>query len=373
MSAITRLAFLTLVAVFGCAGVETCALAAGPAATSSGPTVGPVLENGSVALVFDRGSGSLVALRNKLAGETYSIRDDRFCITAEEFQIEQLAAKLVSVELQAESWKAKYEVGPLRAEVVYMLGGGHSFAQKRITLRVGRDCRLKKILVSRLAFSAPDLEIVRYRYPQFGRSPGTEPISTFFGRTPRGGFCTGLEMPFDASSLEDRQVALAYAPSLKIKAGEELACARRISACTGGRRQTTSLRQIRPCGVQASPCRRAQKRSCLCPRNPKRWWRRPQSGSQGSPRLAPAGQGGRLGAHPRRSGPGVPVQPQPAAAFRLVRVERAVHRLEERRPVRGLAGISPIEPADRSGAQSKRRVAGAAGKRSGVANRKNGQ
>ncbi|MGO8745039.1 MAG: hypothetical protein ACLQNE_03525 [Thermoguttaceae bacterium] len=225
MSAITRLAFLTLVAVFGCAGVETCALAAGPAATSSGPTVGPVLENGSVALVFDRGSGSLVALRNKLAGETYSIRDDRFCITAEEFQIEQLAAKLVSVELQAESWKAKYEVGPLRAEVVYMLGGGHSFAQKRITLRVGRDCRLKKILVSRLAFSAPDLEIVRYRYPQFGRSPGTEPISTFFGRTPRGGFCTGLEMPFDASSLEDRQVALAYAPSLKIKAGEELACA----------------------------------------------------------------------------------------------------------------------------------------------------
>ena len=73
--------------------------------------MGPVLENGSVALVFDRGSGSLRYMRNKLAGETYSIRDDRFCITAEEFQIEQLAAKLVSVELQAESWKAKYRSG----------------------------------------------------------------------------------------------------------------------------------------------------------------------------------------------------------------------------------------------------------------------
>ena len=224
MSATTRLAFLAFVAIFGCAGIQTCALSAGPAATSSGPTVGPVLENGSVALFFDRDSGSLVALRNKIAGETYSIRDDRFCITAEEFQIDQLAAKLVSVELQAGSWKAKYEAGPLRAEVVYMLAAGHAFAQKRITLRVGRDCRLRKILVSRPAFSAPDLEIVRYRYPQFGRPPGAEPISTFFGRTPRGGFFTGLEMPFDASSLDGRQVVLAYAPSLKVKAGEELAC-----------------------------------------------------------------------------------------------------------------------------------------------------
>lgn len=212
MNATTRLVlFLSAAAAAVCP--ETRSLAADP-----------VLENSCVALVFDRASGTLVALTNKLASEAYAIRGDNFGVFAEEFQIEPATAKLVSAEMETGAWRAKYEAGPLRIEAVYTLGAGHAFAQKRMSLRFSRECRLKRILVSRPAFFAPGLEIVRYRYPQFGRPVGTEPISTFFGRTPRGGFFTGLEMPFDASVAEDRQVALAYQPSLKIKAGEELVC-----------------------------------------------------------------------------------------------------------------------------------------------------
>ncbi len=87
-----------------------------------------------------------------------------------------------------------------------------------------RDYELKKVTVSRPTFAADGLKIASYRYPQFGRAPGTEPICTYFGRTALGGFFTGLELPFDASSLSGCEVVLAYAPSLKVKAGEKLAC-----------------------------------------------------------------------------------------------------------------------------------------------------
>ena len=109
-------------------------------------------------------------------------------------------------------------------DVTYTLGQDRNFAEKHVTLTSDRDYGLKKIVLSRPTFSAIGLDIVAYRYPQFGRLPGAEPICTYFGRTAKAGFFTGVEMPFDASSLSDRQVTLAYAPSLKVKAGERLVC-----------------------------------------------------------------------------------------------------------------------------------------------------
>ena len=88
--------------------------------------------------------------------------------------------------------------------------------------------------------------MVAYRYPQFGRPPGTEPICTYFGRTAKGGFFTGVEMPFDASSLSDRQVTLGYAAQPEGEGEERNSSASRsISACIGGVRQTIRRRHVR--------------------------------------------------------------------------------------------------------------------------------
>jgi hypothetical protein len=78
--------------------------------------------------------------------------------------------------------------------------------------------------LGRLSFADGAVRIVPYRYPKFERKPGEEPSATFFGRTAKGGFFTGVEMPFDSSSATGRQIVLGYAPSLKVVAGERVAC-----------------------------------------------------------------------------------------------------------------------------------------------------
>jgi hypothetical protein len=120
--------------------------------------------------------------------------------------------------------EAVYAHDRLGIEVAYTLGAKQHFAEKRVTLTFQQPCGVKRIILGVPRFSGADLRIVPYRYPKFGRSPGQEPGCTYFGRTAKGGLFTGLEMPFDASSTKDRQVALGYVPSLKVAAGEKLVC-----------------------------------------------------------------------------------------------------------------------------------------------------
>jgi hypothetical protein len=183
-----------------------------------------VLENDRLCLQFDREKGILTALGNKLTGETYGVAGDQFSVDAVGFVLDFPAATLVSLTRHDETLVARYRGGPMTVEAAYSLARGSHFAEKRITLACERDYGLRRVVVSRPAFSGHGLEIVRYGYPQFGRPPGTEPISTYFGRTPKGGFFTGVEVPFDASSLSGGEVVLAYAPSLKVKAKEQLIC-----------------------------------------------------------------------------------------------------------------------------------------------------
>jgi hypothetical protein len=110
----------------------------------------------------------------------------------------------------------------LVVDVTYTLGGEAQFAEKRVVLTSPRDYRCKKVILSRLSIVAPAVQVVCYRYPKFLRPPGTEPDRTYFGRTAKGGFFTGVELPFDSSELHGRQVVLGYAPSLKVAAGEAL-------------------------------------------------------------------------------------------------------------------------------------------------------
>ena len=182
------------------------------------------LENSRLGLSFDRKTGTLAAVENKLTGEVYRINGDEFCIEAVKSRLDSHSATLKSLQLQSNVLQAQYQGGGMTVDVTYSLGKENHFAEKRMVITCDRNYGLKKVTTSRPSFPAADLRIVAYRYPKFGRKPGQEPTCTYFGRTPKGGFFAGVEEPFDASSLKENEVVLAYAPSLKVAAGEKLAC-----------------------------------------------------------------------------------------------------------------------------------------------------
>ena len=183
-----------------------------------------VLENGRLGLSFDRTTGFLVAIQNKLCGETYQLRDEAFDVEAVEFRTGLADARLASLEKRPDAVKARYEAPGLSIDVSYELREENAFVEKRLVLSSTRSYGLVKLTLSRPTFSAAGLRIVAYRYPKFGRKPGEEPTVTFFGRTAKGGVFAGVEVPFDSSSVSGQQVVLQYAPSLKVAAGEKLAC-----------------------------------------------------------------------------------------------------------------------------------------------------
>jgi len=183
-----------------------------------------VLQNSQLAARFDRGSATLAAIENKLTGETYRVSGDQFSVEAVEFRFDLLGAELSTLKCGDGLFRVRYQGDAMTADVTYTLGGENHFVEKRIRLTADRDYGLKRVVLSRPTFSADDLRIVEYRYPKFKRPPGSEPDCTFFGRTSKGGFFTGVEMPFDASSGTGDQVILAYTPSLKVAAGEKLWC-----------------------------------------------------------------------------------------------------------------------------------------------------
>jgi hypothetical protein len=185
-----------------------------------------VLENDRLALRFDRKTGTLTALENKLTEETYKISGDEFAVEAVEFRLDRANAGLTSLELQGETVKAQYQGGGMTIDVTYTLGREHHFAEKQIILTREQPYKLKNVVLSRVTLPGANVRIVSYRYPQSvrRRKPGEGACLTFFGRTPKGGFFCGVELPFDTSSVDGREVVLQYAPSLKVSAGEKLAC-----------------------------------------------------------------------------------------------------------------------------------------------------
>ena len=149
------------------------------------------LENGRIGLSFDPKTGTLTALENKLTAETYQIRGDECDIDAVEFHAAFADLKLVSLDRQGDAVTARYEGKGMTVEAIYTLHGENHFAEKQLTLASDRKYGLKKVVVSRPTFSAAGLRIVDYR-----------PLGecTFFGRTAKGGFFTGMEVSFDDSS-----------------------------------------------------------------------------------------------------------------------------------------------------------------------------
>jgi hypothetical protein len=173
------------------------------------------LENGRIGLSFDRKIGALTAIENKLTGETYQVRGDECSIDAVEFRVAPADLRLVSMDRQDNAVTVRLQGQGMTVTATYTLHGDCHFAEKRLTLVCDRKYGLKQVVVSRPAFAATGLRIVEYR---------ALATRTFFGRTAKGGFFTGLEVPFDDSSIKATEVVLQFAPSLKVPEGEQFAC-----------------------------------------------------------------------------------------------------------------------------------------------------
>ncbi len=101
--------------------VSTCLAALGPSHVGAEEAL--VLENARLGLSFDRKTGTLTALENKLTGETYGVSQDEFAVEAVEFRLAFPDASLKTVELEDGIFRARYEGAGLRVDVSYTLDG----------------------------------------------------------------------------------------------------------------------------------------------------------------------------------------------------------------------------------------------------------
>lgn len=170
------------------------------------------LDNDLIGMSFEKRTGTLEAIENKLTGEIYRISGDTFGVEADEFMIGFDEVRINTLKKEGNKFFASYRSGVMAIDVIYILGDKNHFAEKKIILRCDRAYGLKKVVLSHSAFSASGLRLFPYRYPKFGREPGEEPCLTLFGRTSRGGFFAGVAMPFDASFYEGPEAVFAYPP-----------------------------------------------------------------------------------------------------------------------------------------------------------------
>ena len=161
------------------------------------------LENPFLDLRFDGDSGTLLALSNKLTGETYGIVGDQFSVETTEFHVAFRDAKLVSLRQVVGRVEAAYSHDRLDIQVAYTLGRQAAFRRKASHAHVQTALRSETNHHRSAELLGRRLRIVPYRYPKFMRTLGSEPSCTFFGRTAKGGFFTGVEMPFDVSPAAD--------------------------------------------------------------------------------------------------------------------------------------------------------------------------
>jgi hypothetical protein len=197
------------------------------------------LENAALRLEFDSEVGMLRSVVNRLTGERYDIIGDEYEIETVAFCRSQSDMSLVDFSATNETIEARYTDSDLSVEVTYQLNPADHFFQKHLVIRFVRDEALKGIVVSRPILGRNGLEIICYRHPDFEwvsnyvyarhgqnfqRACDTAPTKVFFGRTDSGGFFSGMEMPFDNSTVSHGKVTLGYAPNTNVRADELLRC-----------------------------------------------------------------------------------------------------------------------------------------------------
>jgi len=147
------------------------------------------LENDKVCLWFDKGSGVLKGIENKLTQERMEVLGDEFQVEAQEFRLshENCPLKLLQ-QMSATTVEASYGAEGRMITVVYRLGDHDHFFEKHLVVTSPTAFHLKNLKMSRLAFSGIELEWVKYPYLK---------CVTFFGRSKNGGIFLGVELPYD--------------------------------------------------------------------------------------------------------------------------------------------------------------------------------
>jgi hypothetical protein len=175
------------------------------------------LENEQVCLWFDKGSGVLKGIENKLTEERMEVIGDEFQVDAQEFRLSNQNCQLKLLQqTSATTVEASYGAEDRTIAVAYRLGDHDHFFEKHLVVTSPTAFHLKNLILSRLTFSGIELEWVKYPYLK---------CLTFFGRSKNGGIFLGVELPYDNSSLDQEGfVSLGYAPSMKAKANEPVVC-----------------------------------------------------------------------------------------------------------------------------------------------------
>jgi hypothetical protein len=175
----------------------------------------PTLENHALRLVFDRKTGLLATMHNKLTDENLEIRDDDFRVDAEEFILTTHDTRLETLRRTSpEVFEASYRAEGRTLTAVYKLGRKNHFFEKQLFLTSSTPFGLKNLVLGRYSLGRANLTVVKYMWLK---------NSVYFGRSDSGGFFLGVELPFDSSSLDSNGiVSLGYAPSLKVAANERL-------------------------------------------------------------------------------------------------------------------------------------------------------
>ena len=213
-NAVTRRAFMASLSAASMGVMVGAESSCGP---SKKALPGPTLENGSLSLDFDGGTGLLVRVRNKLTNEAWDVRGDDFFVEALEFTLTPENTDLESLRLTSpELLEATYRARGRTVTVTYQLGQKNHFVEKRLTLSSTSDFGLKNLVVGKYVFAGAKLELIKYTWLH---------NVVYFGRSAKGGLFLGVELPFDRSSLSSEgMVTLGYAPSLKVGSKQSLVC-----------------------------------------------------------------------------------------------------------------------------------------------------
>src|SRR5579875_850505 len=198
-------------------GVASLAVAGAGLSSSCtvGSRIGPVLENDNLRVVFDGSTGLLAAIQNKLTQEEMAVHGQGFAVIASEFKLTPQNCRLESLEKKSQSLvQASYRRDGRTVVTSYTLGPKDHFFEARLSVTSPGPYRLRTLVVNKLSLSGAPLKYFRYPYQK---------NVVYFGRSAKGGIFLGLELPFDASSLdESHTVHLAYHPSVKVGANERI-------------------------------------------------------------------------------------------------------------------------------------------------------
>lgn len=207
-------------------------------APSSGRAI-DVLQNDELSLAFERTTAALQTIENKRAGEAYRFDGDEFAVTFDTETVRTRDMTAAEPVFTASEACFRFTHPLLTIELRYVLLPGQHFAERRMALTFAKDMALRHVTLGTPTCSTPDVAMVCYRHPDFDlltayvkakhgfelrRPANSEPSRTFFGRTDKGGFFTGIAMPYDDSTLDQQTMRLGFAPNLKVAAGERFEC-----------------------------------------------------------------------------------------------------------------------------------------------------